>query len=95
MKRLICTIVCAGFVFAGAQALADDSMQNDSTHHQMMKDCMAKHAAKNDGMSKADMKKACGDEMKMQKSANTPTDSPLADKKIGTGDTSNGGTPNK
>jgi pentapeptide MXKDX repeat protein len=98
MRRLITSIICAGFVCAGTQAVADDSMQSDTptmaTQHQMMKDCMAKHAAQNDGMSKTDIKKACGDEIKMQKDSGNlkkkvPTDSPTNDKKIGTGETSN------
>jgi len=63
VKRLISGMVCAGFLLAGAQAFAGDSMQSDTSHHQMMKDCMAKHAAKNDGMSASDIKKACSDEM--------------------------------
>jgi pentapeptide MXKDX repeat protein len=99
MKRLINAIVCAGFVFVGAEAFAGDIVQSDtSTNHQMMKDCVAKHAANNDGMSKPDIKKACSDEMNVQKpqsSATTkaPTDSPTEDKKIGTGETSTGETP--
>jgi pentapeptide MXKDX repeat protein len=99
MKRLFNSIVCAGFVFVGAQAFAGDAVQSDSsTNHQMMKDCVAKHAANNDGMSKTDVKKACSDEMSVQKaqsSATTkaPTDSPTEDNKIGTGETSTGETP--
>jgi pentapeptide MXKDX repeat protein len=55
MKHLVNSIVCAAFVFAGAQAFAGDAAQSDSsTNHQMMKDCVAKHAANNDGMSKTD-----------------------------------------
>jgi hypothetical protein len=98
MKHLVNSIVCAAFVFAGAQAFAGDTAQsNPSTNHQMMKDCVAKHAANNDGMSKTDAKKACSDEMtqKSQSSATTkvPTDSPTEDGKIGTGETSTGETP--
>jgi hypothetical protein len=96
MKSLVKTIVCAGFLVAGAQAFAGDT--DTSSNHQMMKDCVAKHAASNDGMSKADAKKACSDQMnaqKMQPSAatKTPTDSPAQDEKIGTGQTSTGETP--
>ena len=92
MKRLISGIVSAGFLLAGAQAYAGDSMQSDASHHQMMKDCMARHAAKNDGMSKSDVKKACYDEnMQADHSGmeKTPTDSPTEDSIIGTGETSN------
>jgi pentapeptide MXKDX repeat protein len=98
MKRLINAIVCASFVCAGAQAFGDDTVQNStSTNHQMMKDCMAKHAANNDGMSKTDVKKACSDEMNSQKvqsgAPTVPTDSPTESKKIGTAETSTGETP--
>jgi hypothetical protein len=34
---------------------------------QTMKECMDERAARNDGMSKADMTKACNDQIKMQK----------------------------
>lgn len=93
MKYPIGAVICAGLMFAGAQAFAGDAMQGDASHHQMMKDCMAKHAAANDGMSKADVKKACSDEMAMPKdhssATKAPTDSPKDSDKIGTGDTSN------
>jgi pentapeptide MXKDX repeat protein len=93
MKRLINGLVCAGFILAGGQAFADDAMQADTSHHQMMKDCMARHATKNDGMSKSDAKKACSDEMNMQtdhaSEAKAPTDSPMEDRSIGSGETSN------
>jgi pentapeptide MXKDX repeat protein len=102
MKLLISAIVSTGVLCLGAQALADDSMQSDSSsHHQMMKDCVAKHAAKNDGMSESDMKAACKDEMKTHKDhasvtsapANAaPTDAPTdptTDKTIGTATSSN------
>jgi hypothetical protein len=95
MNRVTNAIVCAGFICAGAQAFGDDSMPSDSSsqasNHQMMKDCMTKHAT-NDGMSKGDAKKACNSEMNMGKNhtgAKVPTDSPTDDKNIGTGETSN------
>lgn len=99
MKSLVNAIICVGFVCAGAQAFAGDTVQSDtSTNHQMMRDCIAKHAAKNDGMSKTDVKKACSDEMNVQKTQSgattkVPTDSPTDDNKIGTGETSTGETP--
>ena len=41
--------------------------------HQTMKECMDAQAAKASGMSKADMTKACNEQMKMQKDhANAP-----------------------
>jgi len=68
MKLLISAIVSTGVLCLGAQALADDShaerfLQSPSNDE----DCVAKHAAKNDGMSESDMKAACKDEMKTHK----------------------------
>jgi hypothetical protein len=57
----------------------------------MRKDCMAKHEARNDGMSKSNAKKTCNDEMNMGRNhtgTKVPTDSPTADIKPGTGETS-------
>jgi hypothetical protein len=83
MKRLMNAIVCTGLIFAGTKTLADEPVQGGATpttNHQMFKDCMARHAAQNDGTSKADMKQACIKEVHTQKNdpgvANTPTDSP-------------------
>ena len=92
MKQLIMAIVCTGMLCTAAQALADNSTSSDTSSHQMMKDCMAKHAAKNDGTSKADMKKACNDEMTTQSSSSsTPkaTDDPTTDKNIGNAKSTN------
>lgn len=54
---------------------------------QMMKDCMAQQSAKNSGMSKSDMTKACNDQMKMQRDhagmSKAPADAPK-DSEIGT-----------
>ena len=96
MKHLVSAIVCAGVLCAGAQAFAGDT--DTSSNHQMMKDCVAKHAANNDGMSRSDVKKACRDELNVPKSqpsatAKAPTDSPTEDNKIGSGQTSTGETP--
>jgi pentapeptide MXKDX repeat protein len=61
---MIKSAVCAAVVLIGGQAIAADQMSSDSTSHsQMMKDCMAKHKAKDSTMSKDDMKKACKAEL--------------------------------
>jgi len=90
MKRAIAPILVTAFIFTGTQALADDSTSSSSMtqHHQMMKDCMAKQKAMDSSMSAADMKKACKDQMNMQKSGmdstkTNPAD-PTTDKNIGT-----------
>jgi hypothetical protein len=49
------------------QPSSQTNSPSTSAKHQAMKDCMARQKANNSGMSKADMKKACKDEMKMQK----------------------------
>lgn len=67
MKRLLTTIAMSGFIWVGAQALADDSASHPLTaaqKQQMMKDCMARKVTDESGMSKSDMKKACKEEMK-------------------------------
>jgi pentapeptide MXKDX repeat protein len=83
MRCLINIIVCAGVLCAGTQSFAGDSTQSGTppitTDHQMFKDCMTKHAAQNDGMSKTDMRQVCIKEVHLKNHsgvANTPTDSP-------------------
>jgi hypothetical protein len=70
MRHLVNALVCMGFICAGAQALAGDPAPSATppapADHQMFKDCMAKHAAQNDGTSRADMKQACIKEVHMQ-----------------------------
>jgi len=72
MQKLL-AMVSITTLFMGAQvAFADDAanatapMPTAAQKHQMMKDCMAKKASMNDGMSRSDMKKSCMDEMKAQ-----------------------------
>jgi uncharacterized protein YdgA (DUF945 family) len=75
MNRMIGTLMIVGAVGAGMQAMADEpssTSSNDSgatmnthqTMHHMMKDCMAKAKASNNGMSEQDMKKSCKDQIK-------------------------------
>jgi hypothetical protein len=43
---------------------SSSSTSSSPSKHQMMKDCMTRQAAKNDGSTKMQIKKACKDEMK-------------------------------
>jgi hypothetical protein len=68
MKRIMTTILIAGFVAAGAQAVADDSASTQSpTKSQAMKDCMDKQKATNSSMTPAAMKTVCHNEAKQHK----------------------------
>lgn len=62
MKRLIASALMAGMMLVGTQAFADDTQKD--TKHQMMKDCMSRMSAKNDGSTKAQMRAACKTEIK-------------------------------
>jgi cytochrome c553 len=62
---LLAATLCVG----SSQAWADDSSATSSSHTQAMKDCMAQQKAKDSNMSKADMRKACHDQMNMHNSA--------------------------
>jgi hypothetical protein len=75
MKRIISSLMCAGLMTVGIQAIADDSPPSNSGSnatstpstikvHKMMKDCMAKQRQANNGMSEEDMKKSCKDQIK-------------------------------
>ena len=54
--------------------------QDKVSAKQKMKDCMSEQSAKNAGISKSDMTKACHDQMKMQKDhsnlSSAPADAP-------------------
>jgi hypothetical protein len=70
MNHLAKTVViaAASTVLLGVAPLtmADDSATapQPKTNHQMMKECMKKQKAANNGMSDADMKKSCRDQIK-------------------------------
>jgi hypothetical protein len=69
MNRIISTLLVVAAMGAGAQAFADDTSSSTASGttmntHQMMKDCMAKAKAANNGMSEEDMKKSCKDQIK-------------------------------
>jgi hypothetical protein len=66
MKRTISVLIAAGVLGFGMQVLADDTSadQQKAEQKQFMKDCMAKARAAHNGMSEADMKKACMDQWK-------------------------------
>ena len=65
MKYLRTSVFAAALIFVGAQAFADD-LTNDQTsaHKQMMKDCMTRMQAKNDGSTHEQMKSACVAQLK-------------------------------
>jgi superoxide dismutase len=79
MNRMINTLLLAGAMAVGAQAMAQEQAQNTSRDnpnsssssgsintHEMMRECMAKAKKSNNGMSEQDMKKACQDQIKSQ-----------------------------
>jgi len=79
MTRILAPLAIAGLMLAGSYAFANDeaSQAGMAQQHKMMKDCMAKHAAADNGMTKADMKKACKEEMKSRKdNADKMSDTP-------------------
>jgi hypothetical protein len=69
MNRMITALLVAGLMGTGMQAFADDTATPPANgEHQMMrkmmKECMAKAKAANNGMSKKDMRKSCHDQIK-------------------------------
>jgi hypothetical protein len=69
MNRMISTLLIVGAMGFGVQAIADDPSSSTTSGttmntRQMMKDCMAKAKASNNGMSEQDMKKSCKDQIK-------------------------------
>ncbi len=63
MNKLVAGMLAAGFIFASTQSFSDDTMKDHMKSSQMMKDCMARMTAKNDGSTKDQMKTACKTEM--------------------------------
>ncbi len=66
MNRLIAGVLAAGIILSSAQVFADDlktEQANQNQRDELMKDCMSRMAAKNDGSSKDKMKKACHAEL--------------------------------
>jgi hypothetical protein len=68
MNRTFAPLAIAGLMLVGSYAFADDevSQAGMAQQHKMMKDCMAKHAAQDKGMTKDDMERACKAEIKSQ-----------------------------
>jgi hypothetical protein len=72
MKRTITALFLLGSMCAGAQLFADDNAPSSGTSsnsgtvqtHKLMKQCMAKQRAANNGTSEEDMKKSCKDQIK-------------------------------
>jgi hypothetical protein len=64
MNKSVAGVFAAGFIFAGSAAFSDATQQDPMMNHkQMMKECMARMTAKNDGSTKGQMKTACKTEM--------------------------------
>lgn len=84
MNKLALSLLTAGIIFAGTQAIAND-VAKDSAGKQQWKDCMDRQSAKNDGSSKAIMKKACTDELKTSSTSNTATTGASSDSSTTTG----------
>jgi hypothetical protein len=70
MKRIMTTVVMAGLLAAGAQALADDSTQAPTKNQSAMKACMDKQKATNASMTQAAMETVCKNEAKQHKDKN-------------------------
>ncbi|HWG69160.1 MAG TPA: hypothetical protein VN692_07075 [Steroidobacteraceae bacterium] len=66
MSRTFTTLLVAGLLGFGFQAVADEAISDQApqSHKQFMKDCMAKAKAANNGMSEKDMKKSCMEQLK-------------------------------
>jgi pentapeptide MXKDX repeat protein len=66
MNRITAGTVMAAMLLIGTQAFADDMAKDHMTQDQMqmMKDCMSRMSAKNDGSTKDQMRAACKTEMK-------------------------------
>ena len=70
MKNAIASVLYAGLMLIGVQALADDAMGSGSmSYKHMLKDCMARKMADDTtkSMTHDQMKSSCKDEMKMNK----------------------------
>jgi hypothetical protein len=81
MKSMISTVVVAGLVFFGTQAIADDSPTTSVNKDQMMKDCMAKQKATNSSMTQEAMETVCKNQIeKKQKDGNDLATGPQANK---------------
>lgn len=65
MNRITAGTVMAAMLLIGTQAFADDMSKDHMTpdQMQMMKDCMSRMSAKNDGSTKDQMRAACKTEM--------------------------------
>ena len=65
MSRMIAVFLLAGAAVASTQVLADDASSGQTIDtKQWMADCMARMKTANNGMSAADMKKSCRDQLK-------------------------------
>lgn len=67
MNKLGTSLVAATIMFSGMHAVADDMPKDHMNKEQMMKECMGRMAAKNDGSTKDQMKTMCEAEMQKGK----------------------------
>lgn len=81
MKSMINTIIVAGLVIFGSQAISADSPSPAPSKDQMMKDCMAKQKATNSSMTQSAMETVCKNQIeKQQKDGNDLATGPQANK---------------
>ena len=81
MKSMINTVLVAGLVICGSQAIADDSPSTSQSKDQMMKECMAKQKATNSSMTQEAMETVCKNQIeKKQKEGNDLATGPQANK---------------
>lgn len=75
MKQIITGLAACGILSIGAAAVAQQTTTGTPTasKHQMMKECMERQVAKNDGSTKSQMKKFCKADIKSSK----PTPAPV------------------
>jgi hypothetical protein len=79
MKSMTHTIIAAGLVIFGSQAIAGDPPSTSQSKDQMMKECMAKQKATNSSMTQEAMETVCKNQIeKRQKDGNDLATGPQA-----------------
>ena len=81
MKKLIIGLAACGIISIGVGATAQQTTGGTptATKHQMMKECMDRQVAKNDGSTKSQMKKVCKADVKSGIIAPQPTPAPQSE----------------
>lgn len=76
MKPIRMSIFAAALILVGAQAFADDMTSDHmSAHKQLMKECMTRMQAKNDGSTHEQMRSACVSQLKSNQADPAKNDS--------------------